>query len=100
MHIPSNVRVGSCDYTVGFVEHALTLNGQECLGIVDCNMHRISINRTLGDQQQREQTFLHELLHAVVNERGLELDNEELVVNELAKGLHQVIRDNPMLFRA
>lgn len=100
MHIPSRVRVGSCDYTVEFVEHPLTLNGQECLGIVDCNMHQISINRNVGDQQRHELTFLHELLHAIVNERGLELDNEETIVDELAKGLHQVIRDNSLIFRA
>lgn len=100
MHIPSGVRVGSCDYAVEFVEHPLTLNGQECIGIVDCHMHQISINRTVGDYQRHEQTFLHELLHAIVHDRGLELDNEETIVDELAKGLHQVIRDNPMIFRA
>lgn len=98
--IPAVVRVGSCDYAVEFVEHPLTLNDKECLGVVDFNMHRISINSNLGDRQQHELTFLHELLHAIVHERGLELENEELIVNELTRGLHQIIRDNPTMFNS
>ena len=98
MKIPGIVRVGACDYEVALVETTLTINGSECYGIVDYNNHEIKINSVMGDQQQREHTFLHELLHAVVRERSPTFDDEELVVDELAKGLHQIIRDNPEIF--
>jgi len=100
LDIPETVRIGSCDYAVELVNTALLNNNQACYGVIDFNNHAIRVNHALGDRQTSELAFLHELFHGIVHERGLDLENEELVVDELAKSLHQVIRDNPQMFRA
>jgi hypothetical protein len=41
---------------------------------------------------------VHEILHGIVFTTGLNLEDEEITVNVLAKGLYQVIKDNPSLF--
>ena len=98
MNIPEKVRIGSCDYTVEFTENNLVTNSKECYATIDYNNHKIIINKNLGDNQLNEVSFLHELFHGIIRERNLEVDNEELVVEELARGMHQVIRDNPEIF--
>lgn len=98
MNIPEKVRIGSCDYSVEFTENNLVSNGKECLATIDYHHHEIMINRKFGDNQLNEVSFLHELFHGIIRERNLEVDNEELVVEELARGMHQVIRDNPEIF--
>jgi Zn-dependent peptidase ImmA (M78 family) len=45
-------------------------------------------------------TLLHEVLHAVWHEYGLQDDDrEERIVHTLASGLIQVMRDNPQVIR-
>ena len=39
------------------------------------------------------------MLHGIIRERNLNVENEELIVEEIALGLHQVIRDNPKIFK-
>ena len=38
------------------------------------------------------------MFHGMLRDRALEVENEELIVDELAKALHQIIRDNPIMF--
>jgi len=98
MIIPNKIRIGSCDYDVDFTEDNIVVNGSHCKAAIAYDDHVISIGTKLGDAQQRELSFLHEMFHGIVNERSLEFEDEELVVEELAKGLHQVIRDNQGMF--
>jgi len=98
LFIPESIRIGSCDYEVEFTGNGLVANRKECYARIDYDNHLIEINSKLGDKQQRELSFLHEMFHAIAKERGLEFEDEELIVDELAKGLHQVIRDNQEMF--
>lgn len=100
MNIPEGIRIGSMDYKVELTEKTLGLNGRVCYGTIDYEKHLIEINRELRDKQGTEQTFLHELVHGIVKERNLDLQNsnDETIVDEIATGLHQVIRDNPKIF--
>lgn len=100
MNIPEKVRIGSMDYKVELTERTLGLNGKVCYGTIDYEQHAIEINSEIQDVQGQEQTFLHELVHGIIKERNLDLQNsdEETVVEEIATGLHQVIRDNPEMF--
>lgn len=98
LNIPNKVRIGSFDYTVEITEKNLVLDGREAYATIDYNNHKIEVNKRLGDKQSNELCFLHELFHALVRERNLTLDDEELVVEELARGMYQVIRDNPNMF--
>jgi hypothetical protein len=100
MIIPEVVRIGSCYYDVEFTDDSIVVGSQVCYGAVDFDNHIIKLSSKLGDEQSQEQTFLHELVHAMVEERALDFKNDDMdfIVNELSKGLHQVILDNPHMF--
>jgi Zn-dependent peptidase ImmA (M78 family) len=95
MNIPSKVRIGSVIYDVVFTENNLVANGKECYATIDYNFHTIEINTKLADSQKHEQSLLHEIFHGILHDRGIELDDEESIVEALALGMHQIIKDNP-----
>ena len=101
MYIPKTIRIGSYDYAVNQTNKTLVINAKQCKGTIDYNYHTIDIDTSIQDRQGQEETLLHELFHGIVNERNLDLtnSNEEIIVEELARGLHQVIRDNPDMFK-
>jgi len=101
MNIPNTIRIGSMDYKITLSDKILQLNNKVCKGIVDYEMHTIEINNCVQDKQGIEQTFLHEVVHAIVKERNFDLcgKDDELVVDEFAFGLHQLIKDNPDIFK-
>ena len=95
MNIPSKVRVGSVDYDVELTDETLVLNTQQSLGIIDYDNNKIRIANNIQSNQRQEQTFLHELVHAITREFKIDFtEDEETIVDKLAYGLHQVIRDN------
>jgi len=99
MNIPGVVRIGSCYYDVEFTNDTLTVDGREVMGVIEYYNHVIRIKMGMGDVQQQEQTLLHELVHGIARDRSLDLgENEETIVDEISKGLHQVILDNPRMF--
>lgn len=99
MNIPKIVRIGSMDYSVKMTDETIVLDRRECKGMIDYEFHEIKISNVAQDRQGQEQTFLHELLHGIVRERNLDLQNtdDEIIIDEIAVGLHQVIRDNPII---
>lgn len=100
MNIPEKVRIGSCVYDVEFTENDLVAGGKEVYANIDYNFNKININTRIAGKQQNELSFLHEIFHGIVRERNIELDDEELIVEELARGMHQIIKDNPEIFKA
>lgn len=95
MNIPSKVRVGSVDYDVIVSDSIILKNNQQCYGHIDWEHHKIEIDNTLQDEQGLSKTFLHELVHGIVHEFKIDFSaDEEDIVDKLADGLHQVIRDN------
>lgn len=100
MYIPGKVRIGSVDYEIFIEDKTIVLNTDQCKGKIDFEYHKINIDSSIQDKQGQEQTFLHELIHGIVRERSLDLEkvDEETIVDGLAVGLHQIIRDNPQIF--
>lgn len=100
MKIPDKVRIGSMVYGVTQSDKTLIVDQRECKGKIDYHYHTIEINNALQDLQGCEQTFLHEIVHGIIDSRAISLDNDdtELVVDEIAMGLHQLIKDNPEIF--
>lgn len=99
MTIPNKVRIGNIDYSVEKVNHQLALNYKEVGGIIDFQDCSIKI-RTDCDVQHQEQVFLHELVHGIFYDKKIEVgEDEEKVVDSIAMALHQIIRDNPEIFR-
>ncbi len=94
--LPATVRVGYQTVTVKKVDPADL--SYTHMGSYQGSTGRISVCRDLGTIQGLN-TFIHELLHAVFYTQGLgcEANEEERIVNALANGLVQMIRDNPEL---
>ena len=104
MIIPKVVRVGSVFYEVKTQDTPIVMNGAQCLGYCDLYSHTIMLDETMQDEQTMEQTFCHELVHALMFERkinlvamGLSNKQMEEVVDNLGMALHQVLLDNPDL---
>ena len=102
MIIPELVRVGSVFYEVKTQETPIVMNGVQCLGYCDYYNHTIMLDLSMQDDQTLEQTFLHELVHAMMFERKINLEamgltnlQMEEVVDNLGIALHQVLLDNP-----
>ena len=103
MIIPNRIRVGSTFYTVKSQETPIVNNGLQCYGYCDPNIHEIVLDAGLiSDEQTMEQTFCHELIHAMMHERKINLEawglsnaQMEHVVDSLGISLHQVLMDNP-----
>ena len=102
MIIPNIVRVGSTFYQVKTQDTPIVMNGGQCLGYCDLYSHTIMLDETMQDEQTMEQTFCHELIHAMMFERKINLEamglsnaQMEHVVDSLGISLHQVLMDNP-----
>lgn len=89
------------DYTVKRVDEVIIVDHKECFGSIDYNKKIIRIANNIQDLQGEEETFLHEILHGIVFERNFtyEKNDDETITEELARGLHQVIKDNPGIFK-
>ena len=101
MIIPELVRVGSVFYEVKTQTTPIVMNGVQCLGYCDYYSHTIMLDESMQDEQTMEQTFCHELVHAMMFERKLNLEamglsnaQMEEVVDNLGIALHQVLLDN------
>lgn len=97
MDIKSNIKIGSMVYRIEITNEPILMNCQECKGIIEYDDLVIRISDKIASQRQ-EETFIHEVLHGIIRERNLNLEDEEIIVEELSKGLYQVIRDNKGIF--
>ena len=102
MIIPELVRVGSTFYQVKAQDTPVVVNGIQCYGYCDYNNHSIVLDMSIQDEQTMEQTFCHELTHAMMFERKINLESMGLtnaqmehVVDSLGISLHQILLDNP-----
>ena len=103
MIIPDQIRVGSTFYTVKAQSTPIVMNRKQCYGYCDPNIHEIVLDGGLiSDEQTMEQTFCHELIHAMMFERKINLEawgltnaQMEHVVESLGISLHQILMDNP-----
>lgn len=99
MKIPTKIKIAGFTYKVTnnkkIADHsssfATTVNSQQ----------EINVGKGFPIQKQ-EQTFLHEILHAVwfcygLKETGFDSKQEEHIVDALSNGLYQVLKDNRLL---
>jgi len=100
MNIPKKIRIGSMDYEIIYCESPLIVDNKVCFGSMDYDKKTIKIAKGMQNIQGEEETFLHEIFHAVCAERNFTYaaNDDETITEELARGWHQVIRDNQELF--
>ena len=93
LRIPERVRIGPQTYTVHVVP---VPNQPAALGW--CNPATCEMWVAPAPTKRMEQIFVHEILHAIAAEVGLEIDDE--TITPLEHGLYEFICDNPEVFRA
>lgn len=101
MNIPNKLKISGVVYEVTISNEPIFLENMRAYGEIDYNKKTIRIDETLQDKQGQLQTFLHEIIHGIVHDRELDFknDSEETIVDQLAKGFYQIIKDNPELFK-
>lgn len=94
MKIPKSVRIGGVEYPVVFVPN-LNTGVQMAYGHINFDDSVIELSDTCGTGHQKRCVVLwHEILHGIREHAGLEIENEEDVVDMFAKGIYQVLQDN------
>lgn len=96
MNIPGKVKIGNLDYEVVQTENNLVFEGESVDGMITFEESKIELGILNKSKQFIEETFIHEVVHGILNHMCME-QNEE-VVDKISKGLHQVIKDNPDIF--
>lgn len=94
MKIPESVRIHGVEYSVQMVDY---LNDGVGLayGFIDYEKTTISLSGTANMSHQKQcVTLWHEILHGIQNANGLQIENEEAVIDMFAKGIYQVLQDN------
>lgn len=89
--IPNKVKINGLKYEI---EHKKL---EEEYGSISYENMKIEIEENIHPQQQ-ELTFIHELLHAILEALYYrDLNNDEKFVEDLSRCLHQVLIDNNFL---
>ena len=92
-----NIKIGYRDYKIknldSIVSKCNEINGQFL-----ASDGMIALSST-EDNISHANTLIHEILHAIVYQWGIELDDkdEERICNTIANGLTTVVVDNPSL---
>lgn len=101
MKIPKQIKIGGLVYTIEKSEKVTNEGGN--FGSTHHRKQRIFLDPS-ETVQMSENTFVHEILHAIWYQAGLksryQKDHpgfEEEVVDALSNGLYQVLKDNKML---
>lgn len=93
MKIPKKIKVGGITYKVKNVD--IITAGTGVCG--SCNYDNSTIELLKKHKRQaKEQTFIHELLHAIFYHCNIEQDEHKIEL--LAQALYMVIKDNPGIF--
>lgn len=101
MEIPNTIKIGWRTYTIKFVDDGIRdKKGNLLDGQIDFANRIIYIDSNIVYEDERIVTFLHEVVHAIFNNycNSKWNDNEDLV-ECVAEGLFQLVRDNPKLFK-
>lgn len=99
MIIPEKLKIGGFEWSVQ--SHEDVSRESDTFGSTHTATQKIFIEPNIP-QQKKEQTLLHEILHAVWWQNGIERTTEdkkleERVVHSLSMGLYQVLKDNDFL---
>jgi hypothetical protein len=93
----TNIRIGRADYTINFCSF-LFLDSQECHGLCDTVSKQIYVKYSPNDKDLMEQTLLHEIVHAALDECGVSVTSswstevEEMVVEAVSRDLANLYR--------
>ena len=107
--LPLAIKIGGVTYELNLINDYAFLNenkDESNDGEFNVNKGIIKVATKLRDSENlidssRTMTvLLHEILHGIVYHYiGDNLDDEEHIVTQMSKGLYQVVKENPELFK-
>lgn len=98
MKIPESVRIAGIEFKVVLVPN-LNTGVNMAYGHIDFENTVIELSDTYGTEHQKRCTILwHEILHGIRENNGMQIENEEAIVDMFAKGIYQVLQDNGARF--
>jgi hypothetical protein len=92
-----SLKIGAIRYKVAYVP-SLQDDGRPLDGQINHDSAEIHIEANMN-QQVKVQTLLHEIIHGIEVQAGRRRELKEPMVDALAFGIYQVMRDNPELVR-
>lgn len=94
MKIPESVRIGGVEYAI-INEPFLISDGQELCGQIQYQECVISLSDHAGMSHEMQcLTLWHEIMHGIANHFDMDLEDEEKVIEQFARGVYQVLQDN------
>mgnify|MGYP003419086467 CR=1 FL=1 len=96
MNIPDTVKIGGYNYKVDHHDGPIPSGSHVYDGLYDSTINTITLS-DIGDKSYKDTVFLHELIHGIIYVYCADKQDEEFV-EQFAKGLYQVIFDNPKIF--
>lgn len=93
--IPNKVKVAGIDYEVNEVPNME--DDFNRLGQILYTKGIIKVDSQMSPDR-KEQVFVHELLHGIFYEAGIEEQDEDMI-NRVSIVLYQVLKDNPLNFK-
>lgn len=92
--IPNKVKVAGIDYEVIKLPYVEIAGDRNYRGKCNSNQGIIEIAEDLGKDVE-EQIFVHELVHACLDQAGYD-EHDEDMVTRFSVVLHQVLKDNKL----
>lgn len=92
--LPEVINIAGIDYTVRLVDEID--DDPNMMGSCVYQKTAIKIRNGMSDDK-KNQTLVHEMLHACFNEAGFDEQDED-IVNRLGIVLYQVLKDNKLEF--
>jgi hypothetical protein len=91
------VRIGPIFFDIARVEKLLDDDGATKLdGDINYNLSRIQIEAVVGPQKAK-QVLWHEIIHGLLRQSGVHVENCEVVCDVLSHGIMQVLMDNELI---
>jgi len=98
----NKIKIGARIYSIKKIKFDKPSDNEEIQGYIDYDQSLIAINDSLS-QDAEEEALIHEILHAVIDRKNIEIltrkcDIEELVENivtYLTPRMHSFLKDNP-----
>lgn len=87
--LPKHIKVGGITYNVEIVEPNLM---DDSIGLTSFRDATIYVSKN-SSSELMEETFIHELIHAMLAHSGY-VEHDEIMVESLAQTLYGVIKDN------
>lgn len=94
MKIPDNIKIGGFNIDVEFVDNLIIERGS--LGEYHPRTQTIRIDKD-NSNQQKEETFIHEVLEAIISIYDIEIEHKDLSI--MATVLHQILLDNKKILK-